>query len=116
MKKNTVQWRTVILYGILILFLPVAFFGIVALPNEYRAWGGHGVDCDGPFLLAAAIPAAGVYGVGAVLLLRQAWARSSTIAGVLAAMCVLLVGLLCANIFGAYQELNDPNHKLVCDD
>lgn len=107
--------RSVALWGTLALFLPLAFVGLVLSANEYRAWGGSGVDCDGPMLLGAAVPAAVVYTLGALVLARRAHGRRSWGAGLAAVLCVAIVALLGLNIRSALRELNDPAHREVCN-
>lgn len=108
------QWRERAPWVFFVLFLPVAFMGLILLPNEYRSWGGSGVDCDGPFLLVFAIPAAIVYAfLGLVFTGRMLMLRS-WIAGVALVCCGLLVAGLWGNIRQAHAELEDPGHRQVC--
>ncbi len=53
-------------WGVLVLFLPVAFFAALHPPNEYQATLGlDALDCDGPFeTYIFAVPALLIYGVG----------------------------------------------------
>lgn len=106
--------RGMVPWGVLALFLPPAFMGIVALPNEYRSWGGSGVDCDGPLLVTWAVPAAVVHAVDALVFISRVFRHRSPGAGVAAAACLLLVAGLVANVGAARRETKDPDYRLVC--
>ena len=55
-------------YAILVAALPLAFFGAIALVNEYKSLGLNAADCDGPgAVLMFSVPAIIIYGVGAVV-------------------------------------------------
>lgn len=97
------------------LFLPVAFLGLALLPNEYESWGGSGVDCDGPFLLVFAVPAAVVYALLTLVFGIRTVRRRDWVPGLGALFCVLLAVGLWGNIREARAELADPDHRLVCD-
>ena len=96
------------------LFLPVALLGLMLQANEYRAWGGSGVDCDGPFLLVFAIPAAIVYAVLALVFTRRAVMLRSWGSGVAVILCGVLAAGLWSNVRAARAELEDPGHRQVC--
>lgn len=106
--------RDVALWAVLVLFLPVAFLGLVIQPNEYASWGGSGVDCDGPALVAFAVPAAVVYGLGGLLLLRRTVRRRSWGAGIAALACAALVAGLVANTRAANREAAQPYYIETC--
>jgi hypothetical protein len=108
-------WRPAVPWAVFVLFLPVAFLGLVLLPNEYRSWGGSGVDCDGPFLRVFAIPAAIVYALLGSIFIARALMLRSWAAGVAVVFCGLLVAGLCNNIRKAQAELEDPDHRQVCE-
>ena len=84
----------------------MAFLGLLPA-NEYKAWGGGGIDCDGPgpvlFFGAVAIA---IYGAGVVLNGRH-FTRPARllIAGACAFVCLALV----PNVADAIREqrLND---------
>jgi hypothetical protein len=101
--------------AVFVLFLPVAFLGLLLLPNEYRSWGGSGVDCDGPFLLTFAVPAAIVYALLGLVFMRRALVLRSWVSAVAVVFCALLVAGLWGNIREARVELADPDHRLVCE-
>jgi hypothetical protein len=107
--------RGVALRVLLAAGLPLAVLGLVSRANEYESWGGSGVDCDGPFLLVFAWPAAVVYAVGALVFVRRSIRRFRWGSAVAALACVLLAAGLAANIRAAYRELNGPDHRLVCE-
>lgn len=110
-----VRRRGVALWVLLAAALPLAFLGLVSHANEYRSWGGSGVDCDGPALLMFAWPAAVVYTFGALVFIRRAIRRFRVGPALAAVLCVLLVVGLAANIRAAHRELNDPGYRLVCE-
>jgi hypothetical protein len=106
-----------IFWSVLILFLPLAFMGVVALPNERTSWGGGGVDCDGPAaIVMAAWPSAIVYGVAALVFTRRALRRRSWGGGVGALLCLLLVAALARNIVAANREAATPSYREICLD
>lgn len=107
--------RGVALRVLLVAALPLAFLGLVSRANEYRSWGGGGVDCDGPSLLVFAWPAAVVYALGALVFIRRCIRRFRVGPALAAVLCLLLVAGLAANIRAAHRELNDPDHRLVCE-
>ena len=110
------RWPNVALWLMLAAALPFAFIALVSHANEYASWGGGGVDCDGPYLLVYAWPAAVVYALGAIVFIRRAIRRFRWGAAVAALLCVLLVAGLAAQIRAASRELNDPDHRLVCEE
>ena len=79
-------------YGILIAGLPLAFFGAIALVNEYKSWGLNAADCDGPAIaLMFSVPALVIYGIGAVLNGRRfRKGRNLAVALLCLAICVVL--------------------------
>lgn len=102
---------------VVIIFLPVALFGLVASVNEYRDQGLGGVaDCDGPLTAMLFVaPSLAVYAAGAVyygLLLRGA--RRSLTAALLLALCVLMTLTAGAKAWAAYGEKNSPEHREAC--
>jgi len=109
------RWRKRAPWIVLVLFLPVAFLGLVTHANEYKSWGGGGVDCDGPFLLVLAEPAAIVYAILAVIFIRRALVRRSWMSGVAVVFCAALVAGLLGNIREARAELKDPGYREVCE-
>lgn len=81
-----------LVWAILLLAFPLAFFGALQPANEYQATLGlDALDCDGPFqVLLFAAPALLIYGIGALLSLVR-WRRLSN----------LVVGLVCLAISAA---------------
>ena len=96
------------------LFLPVALMGLLLLPNEYESWGGSGVDCDGPFLLVFAVPAAIAYALLGLLFTGRAVMLRDWTSGLAVLVCALLVAGLWTNIRKAQAELEDPGYRQVC--
>lgn len=115
--ERRISWRGILFWGVLVLFLPLAFVGLVALPNEYESWGGGGVDCDGPAaIMLAAWPTAIVYGLAGLVFILRAFRRRSWGAGVGALLCVLLVFGLTNNIRAAAREAAEPSYREICLD
>lgn len=108
------RWRRAAPWIAFVLFLPVALLGLMLRANEHRAWGGSGVDCDGPLLLVFAIPAAIAYAFLALVFTRRAVALRSWASGAAVVLCGLLVAGLGSNIRAAQAELEDPGHRQVC--
>jgi hypothetical protein len=109
------RWRQAAPWAALVLFLPVAVLGLTLLPNEYESWGGSGVDCDGPYLLVFAGPAAVVYALLTLVFGVRAVRRRDWAPGLGALLSALLVAGLWGNIREARAELADPDHRLVCE-
>ena len=99
---------------LLVLGLPLAAFGLLLPPNEYESWGGSGVDCDGPFLLAFALPALAIYLVCSIALSRRTVLARSWPAAIAALFCLALVLALGANGLSAINELRRPDHRASC--
>lgn len=110
-----ISWSGTLFWGVLILFLPLAFVGLVALPNEYESWGGSGVDCDGPAAIAlAAWPSVIVYGIAALVFIRRAFRRRSWTSGAAVVACALLLVGLAKNIRAADREAAEPSYREIC--
>ncbi|WP_018425913.1 hypothetical protein [Hoeflea sp. 108] len=106
-EPNRVRRRWAVFgYAVLVAALPIAFLGLLPA-NEYKAWGGGGIDCDGPgpvlFFGAVAIA---IYGAGVVLNGRH-FRRPARllIAGACALVCLAMV----PNVADAVREqrIND---------
>ena len=56
-------------WTVLLLGLPLALFGALAPPNEYKAiFGSNALDCDGPLgVYICAVPALVLYGIALVI-------------------------------------------------
>ncbi|HEX6038098.1 hypothetical protein [Longimicrobium sp.] len=102
-------------WAVLVLFIPAAFLGMVMQANEYRGWGGGGVDCDGPALLAFAVPALVVYGLLALVFARSAVRRRAWVPGLAALVCAALLAPLWSNVREARAEERDPAYLEVCE-
>lgn len=93
-------------YAALVLALPLVFVGMMPA-NEYKAWGGAGIDCDGPGpVLLFGVAALAVYLVGAVLNGRHFRKPARLL---IAAICALICLVLAPNIVDAAREqrIND---------
>jgi hypothetical protein len=102
---------------VVIIFLPVALFGLVASVNEYRDQGvGGAVDCNGPLtVMLLAAPSLVVYAAGAVyyaVLLRGV--RRSLPAAVLLVSCAVMAYAAGGRARAAYSEKNRPEHQESC--
>jgi hypothetical protein len=113
-RYRTVRWRSVALWTVLLLGLPLAFLGLVVPANKYESWGGSGVDCDGPALLMFAIPAAVVYALGALVFIRRAVRRRWTGDVLMAVACIALVVALVNNIGNARREQGESSYQETC--
>lgn len=106
--------RVFLCYGVLIVLLPMAVFGISLPTNEYRAMGIEAIDCDGPVsVLIFALPAFAVYGVASAVFLSSFRRRRSLFFG-------LFCGLICLglgwNIGTAVTEQSRNGQETVCGD
>ncbi|MBY5409396.1 hypothetical protein HFO98_13190 [Rhizobium leguminosarum] len=94
--------RAVASYLVLLLALPFAALAIVSPANEYRAQGIAAPDCDGPLqVLMSAVPAALIYGAGALLAYR-AGRRFHRLVSLL---CLIIALATVPNIAEAVHEL-----------
>lgn len=93
-------------YAVLVLALPIAVLGLMPA-NEYKAWGGGGIDCDGPGpVLFFGTAALAVYLAGALLNGRHFRKPARLL---ISAACVLVCLALVPNVVDAVREqrLND---------
>lgn len=88
-------------YTALLAALPIALLGLLPV-NEYKAWGGAGIDCDGPgpVLFFGALALA-IYGAGAVLNGRH---LRKPLRLLVAGICVLVCLALIPNVADAVRE------------
>jgi glucan phosphoethanolaminetransferase (alkaline phosphatase superfamily) len=106
-----------IVSSIVIIFLPVTLFGLMASVNEYQDQGiGGAVDCDGPLTVMLFIaPSLVVYAAGAIyyaVLLKGA--KQSLSAAVLMVLCVVMVFASGKKAWAAYSETIRPEHQQTC--
>ncbi|MEI5681407.1 MULTISPECIES: hypothetical protein [unclassified Mesorhizobium] len=93
-------------YAALVIALPVALMGLLPA-NEYKAWGGDGIDCDGPGLVFF------FAGLGLVLYGAGAFVNGRHLRKpfklVVACACLLVCLALGVNLVAAVKEqrLND---------
>lgn len=102
---------------IVILFLPVALFGLLASVNEYQDQGiGGAVDCNGPLTVMLFIaPSLVVYATGTIyfaVLLKGVKRRLPT-AGLLV-LCVVMVFAAGRKAWAAYNEKSRPGYQETC--
>lgn len=102
---------------IVIIFLPIALFGLMASVNEYRDQGISGaVDCNGPLtVMLFIVPSLVVYAAGAVyyaVLLMGV--RRSLSAAVLMVLCTVMVFASGRKAWAAYREIIRPEHQETC--
>jgi len=114
MGRRLAVWAASVL---VVIFLPVALFGLMAPVNAYRDQGiGGGVDCNGPLTVMLFIaPSLVVYAAGAVYyaaLLKRA--RRSPLAAVLMVVCVVLALATGGKAWAAYREKGSPGHQETC--
>ncbi len=108
------RWLNVLFWALLVGTLPLAFLVLISLPNEYRSWGGSGVDCDGPAVAVLGYPVAVVYSFGALVFIRRALRRFRWGPAVAAVLCLALVWGQVAKIREAEREVRDPGYQEVC--
>jgi hypothetical protein len=88
-------------YAALVVALPVALMGLMPA-NEYKAWGGDGIDCDGPGLVFFF---AGfgliLYGAGAFVNGRN---LRKPIRLAVSVICLLICVALAVNLLSAIRE------------
>lgn len=101
---------------IVILFLPVTVFGLLASVNKYQNQGISGaVDCDGPLTVMLFIaPSLVVYAAGAIyyaLLLKGG--KRSLPAGLML-LCLVMVFAAGKKAWAAYSEKSRPEHQQTC--
>ncbi len=112
-----IRWQNVVLWGALILSLPVALLGMLLPANEYASWGGSGVDCDGPAaVVIAAFTAIIVYGLAGLVFIRRTVRGRRWGAGLAAVACIALVAGLGNNWRNANREADTEHYRQVCVD
>jgi hypothetical protein len=102
---------------IVIGFLPVALFGLVASVNEYRDQGIVGpVDCNGPLTVMLFIaPSLVVYAGGAVYFAaRLKRGRRGLLSIALMALCLVMAAAAGGKARAAYGEKSRPEHREIC--
>jgi hypothetical protein len=100
-----------------VVFLPIALFGLLASVNEYRDQGiGGAVDCNGPLtVMLFTAPSLVVYAAGAVyygVLVKGA--RRSLLPAALMVFCVVMSCAAGGKAWAAYSEKNRPEHRETC--
>jgi uncharacterized membrane protein len=102
---------------IVIIFLPITLFGLMASVNEYHDQGvGGAVDCNGPYsVMLFIVPALIIYAAGAVYyaVLLKGQRRSVLAAGMLI-LCVVIVIASGRKAWAAYSEKSRPEHQETC--
>jgi uncharacterized membrane protein len=102
---------------IVIIFLPITLFGLMASVNEYQDQGISGaVDCNGPLTVMLFIaPSLVVYAAGAiyyaVLLKKQ---RQNVLAAGLMVLCLVMMIASGRKAWAAYGEKIRPEHLEAC--
>ena len=114
MRLKLATWAVTL---IVILFLPIALFGLLASVNEYRDQGISGaVDCNGPLTVMLFIaPSLVVYAAGAAyygLLLKGG--RRSLLTAALMTLCVVMMLASGGKSWAAYSEKRRPEHRESC--
>jgi hypothetical protein len=114
MRLKLATWAVTL---IVILFLPIALFGLLASVNEYRDQGISGaVDCNGPLTVMLFIaPSLVVYAAGAAyygLLLKGG--RQSLLTAALMTLCVVMTLASGGKSWAAYSEKRRPGHRESC--
>lgn len=117
MKKRPFKYLFYVFLTLLVLALPIPFFAILALPNEYSIlMGAKGaVDCDGPgMVMLLGTPSYVIYGLGSCLLTSIAVRNKSRLYGYSAIICLLIVALITPNVVKAYLETKRPEYIQSC--
>jgi glucan phosphoethanolaminetransferase (alkaline phosphatase superfamily) len=102
---------------IVIIFLPIVMFGLMASVNEYRDQGiGGAVDCNGPLtVMIFVVPSLVVYAAGIIYyaaLLKGA-GRSLPVVALLV-LCAVMLFAAGGKAWAAYHEKNRPEHRQTC--
>jgi hypothetical protein len=101
---------------IVIIFLPVALFGLMLPVNDYRTQGISAVDCDGPLAVMLFVaPSLAIYAAGAIyyaVLLRGG--RRNPMTGILMLLCAVMMFAAAGKAWTAYGEKNRPEHLETC--
>lgn len=81
-------------------------------PNEYKAMGFGGVDCDGPeHVFMFAYPAFAIYGTAAIINLLKA----KRLNFIVAALCLLVCIAITPNFVAALTEQRDNDLQRLCE-
>ena len=108
---------TFVVSVIVIIFLPITLFALMASVNEYQDQGISGaVDCNGPYtVMLFIVPALIIYAAGAVFyaMLLKAVGRS-LLAAVLLILCLVIVIAAGRKAWSAYREKIRPEHQETC--
>ena len=89
-------------YLVLVAALPLAFFGAIALVNEYKSLGIEAADCDGPgVVLMFLVPAMVIFGIGALVNGRRFRNRRNLI---VALLCLAICAGLSFKVAAALDE------------
>ncbi|GAA2837326.1 hypothetical protein EDC40_106207 [Aminobacter aminovorans] len=100
-RKQPRHLAAILGYTALVVGLPIVVLGLLPA-NEYKVWGGGGIDCDGPGLvLFLGLLGLAIYGAGAVLNGRQ---FRKPLWLLVAGICVLVCLALMPNIADALRE------------
>lgn len=110
------MWRTVATTAvsvIVLIFLPIALFGLLMPINEYEFEGLSGVaDCDGPLGTMLFIgPSLAVYAAGAIYYAVVLNGRRRV---VLSVLCAVMLVAVAGKAFAAYREKSSPKHRSHC--
>ena len=102
---------------IVIIFLPITLFGLMASVNEYRDQGIRGaVDCNGPpTVMLFIIPSLIVYAAGAIyyaVLLKSM--RQGLLTAVLLGLCLVMMFAAGRKAWAAYSDKSRPEHRETC--
>ena len=110
------MWRTIattVISFIVVIFLPIALFGMLMPINEYEIEGLSGLaDCDGPLGTMLFIgPTLAVYAAGAIY---YAVVLKGVKRGVLAVLCGIMIVAAGAKAWAAYRETTRPVYRSHC--
>ena len=106
--------RRWLVFGLLVVALPLAYAGVIVHPNEYGLDESASPDCDNPGLVFTfAGPALMIYGA-ATLINGRRWRRPLN--AVVTVLCLLISALLMRNLLLAVGEEQDNRRSGVCED
>lgn len=102
---------------LVVIFLPITLFGLMASVNEYRDQGiSDAVDCNGPLtVMLFIVPSLVVYAAGAIYYaVRLKGVRRSLLAAVIMILCIITVFVAGGKAWAAYREQSRPEHQETC--
>lgn len=113
MRRKLAVWAVP---SIVIIFLPVALFGLMASINEYRDQGIEGaVDCNGPLTVMLFVtPSLVVYAAGVLYYAALLRGARRSLPAAFMVLCAVMVVAAGTKAWAAYSEKSRPEHQERC--